>query len=61
VDVHHFKLLDKLREIALAPQDYGHGPERVTDYESLHWLPHLRGSLPTGYINMVLGTWTLCF
>ena len=27
------KLLDKLREIALAPQDYGHGPEWVTDYD----------------------------
>jgi NADPH-dependent glutamate synthase beta subunit-like oxidoreductase/Pyruvate/2-oxoacid:ferredoxin oxidoreductase delta subunit len=31
VDVHHFKLLDKLRETALAPQEYGHGPEWGTD------------------------------
>jgi len=29
--VHHFTLLDKLRETALAPQEYGHGPEWGTD------------------------------
>ena len=34
VDVHHFKLLDKLRETALAPQEYGHGPEWGTDSAS---------------------------
>ena len=31
VDVHHFKLLDKLRETELAPVEYGHGPEWGTD------------------------------
>jgi glutamate synthase (NADPH/NADH) small chain len=31
VDVHHFNLLDKLRETALAPTDYGHGAQWGTD------------------------------
>ncbi len=31
VDVHHFDLLDKLRETALAPQEYDHRPDWSTD------------------------------
>ncbi|MGB7932219.1 MAG: FAD-dependent oxidoreductase, partial [Gammaproteobacteria bacterium] len=34
VDVHHFNLLDKLRETALTPQEYGHDPEWGTDAAS---------------------------
>jgi NADPH-dependent glutamate synthase beta subunit-like oxidoreductase len=31
VDVHHFDLLDKLREVALEPHEYDHRPEWSTD------------------------------
>ena len=59
MDVHHFKLLDKLREIALAPQDYGHGLEWVTDYDRCIGCHICAEVCPTGYINMGLGAWTL--
>jgi ferredoxin len=55
VDVHHFKLLDKLREIALAPQDYGNGPEWVTDYNRCIGCHICAEVCPTSYINMGLG------
>jgi ferredoxin len=49
------KLLDKLREIALAPQDYGHGPEWGTDYDRCIGCHICAEVCPTGYINMGLG------
>ena len=33
VDVHHFKLLEKLRETGLEPEEYGHQPVRGTSEE----------------------------